>query len=186
MAQLIYVTNVSLDGFIEDADGRFDWGGPDDEVFAFITDLQRPIGTYLFGQRLYETMAVWETNPALAAESELRADFARVWRAADKVVYSTTLHEVATAKTELARAFEPDVVRRRKAAAATDLTVGGAHLAAQALHAGLVDECRLFIWPVVVGSGKAALPRDLRANLALLDERRFGNGIVYVRYRVTS
>ena len=183
MAKLIYISNVSLDGYIEDEHGRFDWTGPDDEVFGFITDLVRAVGTYLYGRRLYETMAVWETDPALAAQSELRAEFASVWQAADKVVYSTTLEAVSTAKTRLERSFDPDSVRDMKASATSDLTVGGANVAAHAFKTGLVDECQLFIWPVLLGGGKAALPSDTRAELELLDERRFSNGVVYLRHR---
>jgi len=186
MSKLIYIANVSLDGYIEDSHGNFDWTAPSDEVFAFITDLVRSAGTYLYGRRMYETMAVWETDPALAAASELRGDFARIWQAANKVVYSTTLHEVSTAKTRLERDFDPNAIRDLKAAAAEDLTVGGPNLTAHAFRAGLVDECQLFIHPVFLGAGKASLPRDTRADLELLDERRFSNGIVYVRYRVAS
>jgi dihydrofolate reductase len=186
MSKLIYIANVSLDGYIEDSHGNFDWTEPDDEVFAFITDLVRSSGTYLYGRRLYETMAVWETDPDLAAQSELMGDFAHVWQAANKVVYSTTLTEVSTAKTQLERNFDPDAIRELKASAAGDLTVGGANLATHAFNAGLVDECQLLIHPVFVGTGKAALPRDTRADLELLDERRFSNGLVYVRYRVAS
>ena len=186
MSRLIYVANVSLDGYIEDAHGSFDWTPPSDEFFAFITGLVRSAGTYLYGRRLYESMAVWETDAALAAQSELMADFAHVWQAAEKVVYSTTLHDASTAKTRIERTFDPDAIRDLKASAAADLTVGGANLAAQAFRAGLVDECHLFIYPVFVGAGKASLPRDMRADLELLDERRFGNGVVYVRYRVAS
>ena len=186
MSKLIYIANVTLDGYIEDSQGRFDWTAPSDDVFAFITDLVRPTGTYLYGRRLYETMAVWETDPALAAQSELMSAFARVWQAANKVVYSTTLHAVSTAKTQLERNFDPDAIRDLKAAAANDLTVGGANLAAHAFRAGLVDECQFLIGPVFVGAGKSALPRDTRADLELLDERRFSNGVVYVRYRVAS
>ena len=186
MPKLIYIANVSLDGCIEDAHGSFDWTPPSDEVFAFITDLVRSVGTYLYGRRLYETMAVWETDPALAAQSELMSDFAHVWQAANKVVYSTTLHEVSTATTRLERNFDPDAIRDVKTAAAKDLTVGGANLAAHAFRAGLVDECQLLIYPVILGAGKSSLPRDTRADLELLDERRFGNGVVYVRYRVAS
>ena len=186
MSKLIYVANVTLDGYIEDSHGNFDWTTPDDEKFAFITDLVRSAGTYLYGRRMYETMAVWETDPALAAESELRGDFARVWQAARKVVFSTTLNEVSTAKTQLERNFDPTAIRDLKASAAGDLTVGGPNLAAHAFKAGLVDECQLFICPVFVGTGKPALPRDMRANLELLDERRFGNGEVYVHYRVAA
>jgi len=186
MAKLIYVSNVSLDGYIEDEHGSFDWTAPDGELFAFITDLVRPVGTYLYGRRLYDTMALWETAPALAAQSELMADFANVWQAADKVVYSTTLDAVSTAKTRLEHTFDPASVRDMKASATTDLTVGGAHLAAQALEAGLVDECHLFIRPVLVGGGKPALPRDTRADLELLDDRRLSNGVVYLRYRIPT
>jgi dihydrofolate reductase len=184
MAKLIYVANVSLDGYIEDAQGSFEWTAPDDEVFTFITDLVRPVGTYLYGRRLYETMAVWETQPALATQSELMADFATVWQAADKIVYSTTLHVVSTANTRLERGFDPDPVRDMKTSAGSDLTVGGPTLAAHAFNAGLVDECQLFIYPVLVGGGKPAFPRDGRIELELLEERRFGNGVAHLRYRV--
>ena len=186
MAKLIYVTNVSLDGFIEDDQGAFDWTEPDDQQFAFITDLVRPIGTWLYGRRLYEAMAVWETDPTLASQSALSADFAHVWQAGDKVVYSTTLDAVSTAKSRLERRFDPDAVREMKAAAGRDLTVGGANLAAQAFREGLIDECHLFVSPVILGRGKPSLPSDLRIQLELLDERRFANGIVYVRHRIKS
>ena len=186
MADLIYITNVSVDGYIEDEHGRFDWTDPDDELFVFITDLVRPVGTWLYGRRLYDAMAVWETDPALAARSSLMADFANVWQAADKVVYSTTLEAASTANTRLERAFEPASVRDMKAAATSDLTVGGAQLAAHAFTSGLVDECHLFIHPVLVGGGKPALPRDARIDLELLDERRFGNSVVYLRHRVAG
>ena len=183
MAKLIYVSNVSLDGFIEDEHGRFDFTEPDDEQFAFITDLIRPIGTHLYGRRMYETMAVWETDPAVAAVSELRADFARVWQAADKIVYSTTLDAVSTAKSRLERSFDPASIRRMKDAASRDLTITGPNLAAHAFRAGLIDESHLFICPVVLGRGKPSLPSDLRAELELIDERRFDNGVVYLRHR---
>jgi len=186
MAKLIYVSNVSLDGFIEDEHGGFAWTAPDDDKFAFITDLVRPVGTYLYGRRMYETMAVWETDPALAAQSELRADFAHVWQAADKIVYSTTLDAVSTANSRLERCFDPDSIRRMKAAASRDLTVGGPNLAAYAFRARLVEECHLFICPVLVGRGKPSLPSELRAKIELLDERRFDNGVVYVRYGIPS
>jgi dihydrofolate reductase len=186
MAELIYVANVSLDGYIEDAQGRFDWTDPSDEYFTFITDLVRPVGTWLYGRRLYEAMAVWETEPALAAESELMADFANVWQAADKIVYSTTLPEASTAKTRLERRFDPDSVREIKASAASDLTVGGSTLAAHAFNAGLVDECQLFVHPVIVGGGKPAFLSDALVQLELLEEHRFGSGVVNLRYRVQS
>jgi dihydrofolate reductase len=186
MAKLIYVANVSLDGYIEDAHGSFEWTEPTDEVFTFITDLVRPAGTYLYGRRLYETMAVWETDPTLAAQSELMADFANVWQAADKIVYSTTLHAVSTANTRLERRFDPDSVRDLKTSAASDLTVGGATLAAHAFNAGLVDECQLFIYPVLVGEGKPAFPSDAGVRLDLLEEHRLDDGVVNLRYRVQS
>jgi dihydrofolate reductase len=183
MARLIYASNVSLDGCTEDEGGAFDWATPDDDVFAFITDLVRSAGTYLYGRRMYDTMAVWETDAALAAQSDLMGDFAEVWQAAEKVVYSTTLAAVSTANTRLERHFDPGAVRDLKAAARSDLIVGGPNLAAQAFKAGLVDECHLFIWPVVLCGGKRALPTDTRTELSLLDERRFRNGVVHLRYR---
>ena len=183
MAKLIYVANASLDGYIEDAHGSFEWTAPNDEVFTFITDLVRPVGTYLYGRRLYETMAVWEADPTLAAQSELMADFANVWQTVDKIVYSTTLHAVSTANTRLERRFDPDSVRAMKTSAARDLTIGGSTLAAHAFKAELVDESHLFSHPVLVGQGKPAFPSDARAELELLEERRFGNGVVYLRYR---
>ncbi|GLY95210.1 dihydrofolate reductase family protein [Actinoplanes sp. NBRC 103695] len=183
MAKLIYLTNVSLDGYIEDESGAFSWLPPDDEVFAFTTDLIRPVGTWLYGRRLYEMMAVWETDPALAAQSDLRADFASTWQAGRKVVYSTTLTAVSTADTRIEREFDPAAVARLKATAGADLTVGGANLATRAFQAGLVDEVQLIVWPVVVGGGKPALPAGVRTDLELLDERRFRNGVVHLRYR---
>lgn len=184
MAKLIYVTNVSLDGYIEDPHGDFDWADPDDGYFAFITDLVRPVGTYLYGRRLYEAMAVWETDPALGAQSELMADFARVWQAADKVVWSTTLAAIPTARTRIERDFDPEAVRELKDTATNDLMVGGAHLAAQMFRAHLVDECHLFVGPAILGGGKPGLPADQRIDLELLDERRFDNGVVYLRHRI--
>ena len=184
MAKLIYVTNVSLDGYIEDERGAFDWGPVDDEVFAFTTDLMRSVGTLLYGRRLYEAMSVWETDAALAARSGLMADFASAWQAASKVVYSTTLAAASTAGTRLERRFDPAAVHELKATASSDLTVGGANLATQAFKAGLVDECQLFVFPVVVGGGKPGLPTGMRIDLELLDERRFRNGVVHLRYRV--
>ncbi len=183
MAKLIYVANVSPDGYIEDAHGSFEWTAPIDEVFTFITDLVRPVGTYLYGRRMYETMAVWETQPALAAQSELMAAFANVWQTADKVVYSTTLHAVSTANTRLERRFDPDSVRDMKTSAASDFTVGGPTLAAHAFNAGLVDECHLFICSVLVGQGKPVFLSDAPAQLELLEIHRFDNGVVYLRYR---
>ena len=182
MAKLIYSAITSLDGYIEDEDGAFDWAAPDEEVHAFVNDLVRPIGTYLDGRRMYDTMAVWETMPVADAPPAAQ-DFAAIWRAADKVVYSTTLTSVASARTRLERTFDPDAVRASKAAAARDLAVGGPTLAARAIRAGLVDECQLFVAPVVVG-GKPALPDHVRLRLALLDMRRFASGVVHLRYAV--
>lgn len=186
MVKLIYASIVSLDGYIEDDHGSFDWAAPDDELFAFITDLVRPVGTYLYGRRMYDTMALWEADPALAAQSKLMADFADVWRAADKVVYSTTLDTVSTAKTRLERNFDPVSVRAMKASAASDLTVAGPNVAAQAFKAGLVDECHLFVRPILVGGGKPALPSETRADLELLDDLQLSNGVVYLRYNIPT
>jgi dihydrofolate reductase len=183
MGRLIYVTNVSLDGYIEDAAGRFDLFAPDDEVFACATDIVRSAGTFIYGRRLYEMMAVWETNGALAAQSALAAEFATAWQTGSKIVYSTTLASVPTARTQLERHFDPDAVRRLKDSADSDTMIGGAHLAAQALAAGLVDECQLFVWPSTVGRGKPALPVDGRLDLKLTDLRRFANGVVLLHYR---
>jgi dihydrofolate reductase len=184
MAKLIYVTNVSLDGYIEDEGGGINWFPIGEEVFAFHTDLLRSAGTLLYGRRLYEAMAVWETDATLAARSDLTAGFASAWQAASKVVYSTSLAAVSTADTRLERNFDPAAVRELKATAGSDLTVGGANLAAQAFRAGLVDECQLFVLPVLLGGGKPGLPTGTRADLELLDEHRFRNGVVRLRYRL--
>ena len=184
MAKLIYAAIASLDGYVEDADGRFDWGRPDDEVHAYVNDLERPIGTYLYGRRMYETMVFWETASTDADEPAVFSDYAEIWRAAEKVVYSRTLETTASARTRIEREFDPDAVRSMKEAADRDISVGGPELAAQALRAGLVDEIRLFLSPVAVGGGKSALPDGLRLGLELVDERRFGNGVVYLRYRM--
>jgi dihydrofolate reductase len=186
MRKLIYATNTSLDGFTEDADGSFDWSVPDDEVHEFYNDMMRGIGTQLLGRRMYETMAVWETEPSFAEESAILADFAAAWQDSDKLVYSTTLADPVTKRTRIVPAFEADEVRALKEASSTDLLVGGPGLAAHALHAGVVDEIRVVLAPVAVGAGKPALPTDLRMELELIDERRFGNGAVYVAYRVRS
>ena len=183
MAKLIYASNMSLDGCTEDACGAFDWAPPDDDVFVFITDLMRSAGTYLYGRRMYETLAVWETDPTLAARSDLMADYASAWQAADKVVYSSTLAAPATAHTRLERRFDPGAVHELKAAAGRDLLVGGPNLAAQALAAGLVDEVALFVWPIVLGGGNPALSTHTRVDLDLIDEHRFGSGVVHLRYR---
>ena len=180
---LIYSAIASLDGYIEDEGGRFDWAEPDEEVHAFVNDLVRPVGTYLYGRRMYETMLGWETDPSLAEHSPVMRDFAEIWKAADKIVYSRTLQTVSTERTRIEREFDADAVGRLKAAAGSDLAIGGAALAAEAFRAGLVDECRLVVAPILVGGGKRALPTAVRLALELVDERRFGNGMIYLRYR---
>lgn len=186
MANLIYSAIMSLDGYIADKDDNFDWAMPDEEVHRFINDLERGASTYLFGRQMYETMAVWETDPSLAAESPLMRDFAEMWQAADKIVYSKTLEAVSTTKTRIERSFDPEAVRQLKATIGRDITIGGPNLAAQAFKARLVDECHLFLVPIMVGGGKQALPDNLRLELKLLDERRFGNGMIHLRYRTGS
>ena len=183
MADLIYSALSSLDGYIEDTDGNFDWAMPDEEVHRFINDLERAAGTHLYGRRMYETLMVWETDPSLAADSPLMRDFAEIWQAADKIVYSKTLETVSTRKTQLERTFDPEAIRQLKAASEQDILIGGPELAAHAFRAGLIDECQLFITPILVGGGKSALPEDVRLELELLEERRFGNGMVFLRYR---
>ena len=185
MAKLIYTAIASLDGFVEDEQGEFAWAAPDEEVLAFVNALERPIGTYLYGRRMYETMAVWESVPAGQELSAATEEFAGIWRAAEKIVYSRTLAAVSTARTLLAGEFEPAQVRRFKEAAESDLGIGGAQLAGQALAAGLVDELRLFLGPIIVGGGKRALPAGVRSRLELVDERPFRSGVTYLRYRVS-
>jgi dihydrofolate reductase len=184
MTRLIYMAISSLDGYVEDREGTFDWAAPDEEVHQFVNDLERPAGTYLYGRRMYETMVFWETAHTLADQSPVTLDFARLWQAADKVVYSRTLETVSSARTRIERAFDPEAVRRLKASASRDLTVGGPELAAQAFRAGLVDECHLFLTPIIVGGGKRSLPDGVHMPLELLDERRFVRGVVHLRYRV--
>jgi dihydrofolate reductase len=182
MAKLIYSSLASLDGYIADEDGNFDWAEPDEEVHTFVNDLQRSVGTYLYGRRLYEVMVAWETMN-LAGQPAFIQDFAEIWRAADKVVFSRALETVSSASTRIERDFDPEAVRQMKASAGRDITVGGPQLAAEAFKGGLVDECHLFVAPIVVGGGKQSLPDNVRLKLELLDERRFGNGMVYLRYR---
>jgi dihydrofolate reductase len=184
MAKLIYSNIASLDGYIEDTDGKFDWAMPSEEVHAFENELMRPLGTHLYGRRLYETMRYWEAVDPVFEQEPIYQDFASIWRAADKVVYSTTLEEPSTARTRIEREFDPEAVRRLKEGADRDLAIGGPGLAAEAFRAGLVDEVHLVLVPVIVGSGKHALPEDVRVNLELLDERRFGDGAVHLHYRV--
>jgi dihydrofolate reductase len=185
VARLIYSVIASLDGFVADESGNFDWAEPDEEVHTFLNELERPVGTYLYGRGMYETMVYWETAGG-ADEPPFVRDFAEIWRAAGKVVYSRTLAAVSSERTRIEREFDADAVRRLKAEAERDLTVGGPDLAGQALGAGLVDECHLFVAPVVVGGGKPSLPSNVRLSLELLDERRFGNGTIYLRYRCVA
>jgi dihydrofolate reductase len=182
MAKLIYSAITSLDGYVADEDGNFDWAAPDEEVHSFVNDLERSVGTYLYGRRMYEVMVAWETMP-LADQPAVVQDFAEIWQAADKVVHSTTLETVSSARTRIEPDFDPEAVRQMKASAGRDISVGGPDLAAQAIKAGLVDECHLFLTPIVVGGGKRSLPDDVRLTLELLDERRFGNGVVHLHYR---
>jgi dihydrofolate reductase len=186
MARLIYSAIASLDGYVEDERGRFDWAAPDDEVHAFVNDLERPIGTYLYGRRMYETMVFWETASTGAGSSAVILDFAVIWRAAQKIVYSRKLQTVSSARTRIERGFDSGAIRRLKETSEADITIGGAELAGQAIAAGLVDECHLFLVPVMVGGGKRALPGNIRAQLELLDERRFRRGVVYLNYRMSA
>ena len=186
MARLIYSSITSLDGYIEDERGKFDWAAPDEEVHAFINDQERAIGTCLYGRRLYETMVAWETMDTGPEQPPVIRDYAEIWRAAEKVVYSKTLAEPSSERTRIEREFDPEAIREMKAAADRDIGVGGPELAAQALAAGLVDELHLFVSPVVVGAGKPALPDGLRLDLELEDERRFGNGALHLHYRLAS
>ena len=183
MARLIYSAISSLDGYIEDKDGNFDWAAPDEEVHEFINNLERTAGTHLYGRRMYEMLTVWETDPNLAADSPITRDFAEIWQAADKIVYSRTLEAVSTRKTRLERNFEPEAIRQLKESVEQEILIGGPELAAHAFRAGLIDECHLFLTPIIVGGGKPALPDNVRLELELLDERRFGNGVVFLRYR---
>jgi dihydrofolate reductase len=183
--KLIYATIASLDGYVADRDGNFDWAEPDEEVHRFVNDLERPVGTYLYGRRMYEVMQYWETAQTVAGQPPFVTEFAELWQAADKVVYSMTLVEISSARTRIERAFDPESVRRLKDTAQRDLTVGGPHLAAQAIKHGLVDEFHVFVAPVMVGGGTRSLPDDVRLRLELLDERRFPNGMVHLHYRIS-
>ena len=181
--RLIYSAITSLDGYVADEDDNFDWAAPDEEVHRFVNDVERPVGTYLYGRRMYEVMVAWETAHTFPDQRPFMQDFAKIWQAADKIVYSTTLETVASTRTRIERAFEPDAIRELKERAARDISVGGPELAAQAIGAGLVDELHLFLTPIVVGGGKQSLPEGVRLNLELLGERRFGNGVVHLHYR---
>jgi dihydrofolate reductase len=186
MAKLIYSAIQSLDGYIADENGNFDWAAPDEEVHAFVNDLERSAGTYLLGRRMYEVMAVWEDASVFAQEPAPMRDYAQIWQGVDKIVYSRTLDKVTTSRTRLERDFDPDAVRRLKAQAERDLSIGGPNLAAQAIRTGLVDDYQLFLVPAIVGGGARSLPDDCRLDLELLDERRFDSGFVYLHYRTKA
>jgi dihydrofolate reductase len=186
MANLIYSAIASADGYVEDAAGSFDWAAPDEELHRFVNDLGRPVGTYLYGRRMYETMLYWETAHTVPGQPSFVAEFTNLWQAAEKVVFSKSLRSVSSAKTQLERTFDVEVIRQLKSAANRDMTVGGAELAGQAIHAGLVDELHLFLVPVIVGGGKRALPDGARLDLQLLETQRFASGAVYLRYHCES
>jgi dihydrofolate reductase len=186
MSKLIYSAITSLDGYVADEDGNFDWAAPDEEVHSFVNELERRVGTYLYGRRIYETMVYWETAHTLPDQPRVVEDFAEIWQAADKIVYSRTLETVSSARTRIERDFDPEAVRQLKESAGHDISLGGPDLAAQAIRAGLVDEYNLFLTPIVVGSGKPSLPDHVRVKLALLDERRFGSGVVHLHYRTRT
>jgi dihydrofolate reductase len=186
MAKLIYSAIGSLDGYVEDASGKFEWAAPDEQVHAFVNGLERPIGTYLYGRRMYETMVFWETVDPDGDRSAVAREFAAIWQAAEKVVYSRTLETVSSARTRIERVLDPDAIERMKQSSGSDISIGGAELAGQAIAAGLVDEMQLLLVPVLVGGGKRALPNDVRARLELLDERRFQSGAVFLRYRAAA
>jgi len=186
MAKLIYSAITSLDGYVADEDGNFDWAAPDEEVHSFVNDLERPVGTYLYGRRMYEVMVYWETAHTLADQPLLIQDFAEIWQAADKIVYSKTLETVSSARTRVERDFDPEPVRQMKESAGRDISVGGPDLAAQAIKAGLVDEFHLFLTPIVVGGGQQSLPDNVRLKLELLSERRFDHGVVHLHYRTRT
>jgi dihydrofolate reductase len=186
MAKLVFSMIESLDGYVADAAGKFDWAEPDESVHTFVNDLQRPLGTHLYGRRMYEVMVAWETLGALGDQPPFIEDFAKMWRAASKIVYSSTLVAVSSARTRIERDFDPAVIRRMKEEAVGDISVGGPGLAALAISAGLVDEYQLFVAPVMVGGGTRSLPDAIRLNLELVDERRFYNGMVYLNYRTAT
>jgi dihydrofolate reductase len=184
VAKLIYSAIASLDGYVEDERGNFEWAAPDEEVHAFVNDLERPIGTYLYGRRMYETMVYWETVSTSGDQPAVGRDFTEIWRAAEKIVFSRTLQTPSSARTRVEPDFDPGAIRHLKESSARDITIGGAELAGEAMAAGLVDECHLYLGPILVGGGKRALPDGVRVQLELLDEHRFRSGVVYLRYAV--
>ena len=183
MATLIYSAITSVDGYVSDSRGNFDWAAPDEEVHRFVNAQERPIGTYLYGRRMYETMVFWETAMDAPDQPAFVREYAEIWQAADKVVYSSTLQAVASARTRIERSFDPQAVRKLKATSARDISIGGPHLAAEAIRSGLVDEYRQLMVPVIVGGGNRWLPDGVRVDLELVDERRFDGGVVASRYR---
>lgn len=184
MSKLIYSMTMSLDGFVSDAAGDFGWVAPDQEVHEFINELSRSIGTALYGRLIYETMVYWETALTVPGQPPFMVEYARIWQATDKIVYSTTLTEIASERTRIERTFDPAAVRQLKVASDQNIAIAGPHLAAQAIRAGLVDEYHVFVGPAIVGGGNPFFPAGVRLDLELLDERRFGNGVVYLRYGV--
>lgn len=186
MAKLVYTAITSLDGYIEDDTGRFDWAVPDAEVHGFLNDLEEPVRTHLYGRRMYETMAVWETIGHETGVSAVEAEFADVWRALDKIVFSRTLDAVWTPRTRLEREFDAAAVRRLKETADGDISISGPALAEHAFRAGLVDDVHLFVFPIIVGAGKPGLPRDVRVDLELLHQRRFASGVVHLHHRTQA
>jgi dihydrofolate reductase len=186
MAKLIFAAITSVDGYVADADGNFDWSMPSEEVHRFVNNLEAGIGTYLYGRRMYEVMRYWETASTGNGEQSVEQEFAKLWQRADKIIYSRSLDEVSTASTRLEREFDPEAIRQMKADVTSDIAVSGPTLAAEALRHGLVDECHLFLSPIVVGGGTPALPDNVWLQLQLLDERRFDNGVVYLHYRVNG
>jgi dihydrofolate reductase len=184
MGNLIYSAIASLDGYVEDQQGGFDWAAPDEEVHGFVNDLERPVGTYLYGRRMYETMVYWETAHTIPDRSPVVREFTDIWQRAEKVVFSRSLDDVSSARTRIERDFDPGTVRQLKTTTVHDITVGGAALAGQAIASGIVDELHLLTVPVFVGGGKRWLPDAVRLELELLDTRRFGNGVVFLRYRI--
>ncbi len=186
MAKLTYSAIGSLDGYVEDSSGKFEWAAPDEEVHAFVNELERPTGTYLYGRRMYETMVFWEAVDTDGDWPAVAREFAAIWQAAEKIVYSRTLETVSSARTRIERELDPYAIERMKQSSGSDISIGGAELAGQAIAAGLVDELQLLLVPVLVGGGKRALPNDVRAQLEMLDERRFQSGAVFLRYRARS
>jgi dihydrofolate reductase len=186
VGRLIYAAIASLDGYVEDEQGSFDWAAPDEEVHSFVNDLERPIGTHLYGRRMYETMVFWETAGSEEDQAAVARDFAAIWQAAEKLVYSRTLQTVSSANTRIEPEFDPSVIRQLKESSVRDISIGGAELASEAIAAGLVDECHLFLCPIIVGGGKPALPRDVCTHLELLTERRFRSGVVHLQYALDA